>query len=63
MNDIIELTNLQLTNTSFFDFFIGLLSTSFFVLIVRLIYLKYSSTVSNKSIISKLFSFLVFQFI
>ncbi|MEL0201731.1 MAG: DUF4956 domain-containing protein [Flavobacteriaceae bacterium] len=55
MNDIIELTNLQLTNTSFFDFFIGLLSTSFFVLIVRLIYLKYSSTVSNKSIISKLF--------
>lgn len=55
MNDLFELTNLELTNTSFFDFFIGLFSTSFFVLLVRLIYLRYSNTVSNKSIISNLF--------
>lgn len=55
MNDLFELTNLELTNTSFVDYFIGLLSTSFFVLLVRLIYLKYSNTVSNKKIISNLF--------
>ena len=55
MNDLFELTNLELTNTSFVDFFIGLLSTSFFILIVRIIYIKYSNSVSNKSIISKLF--------
>ena len=55
MNELLELSNLELTNTSFFDFFIGLFSTSFFVLLVRLIYLRYSNTVSNKSIISKLF--------
>jgi len=55
MNDLFELTNLELTNTSFIDYFIGLLSTSFFVLLVRIIYLKYSNTVSNKKIISNLF--------
>ena len=55
MNDLFELTNLELTNTSFIDYFIGLLSTSFFVLLVRIIYLKYSDTVSNKKIISNLF--------
>ena len=55
MNDLFELSNLELTNTSFIDFFIGLLTTSFFVLLVRLIYLRYSNTVSNKSIISNLF--------
>jgi hypothetical protein len=55
MNDLFELTNLELTNISFVDYFIGLLSTSFFVLLVRLIYLKYSNTVSNKKIISNLF--------
>ncbi len=37
MNDIIELTNLQLTNTSFFDFFIGLLSNSFSFLVFQFI--------------------------
>ena len=55
MNDLFELTNLELTNTSFIDYFIGSLSTSFFVLLVRIIYLKYSNTVSNKKIISNLF--------
>jgi hypothetical protein len=55
MNDLFELTNLELTNTSFIDYFVGLLSTSFFVLLVRIIYLKYSNTVSNKKIISNLF--------
>ena len=55
MNDLFELTNLELTNTNFVDYFIGLLSTSFFVLLVRLIYLNYSNTVSNKKIISNLF--------
>lgn len=55
MNDLFELSNLELTNTNFIDYFIGLISTSFLILLVRLIYLKYSNSVSNKSLISNLF--------
>lgn len=55
MNDLFEISNLELTSTSFIDFAIGLLTTSFFILLVRFIYLRYSSSVSNKSLISNLF--------
>ena len=55
MNDLFELSNLELTSTSFIDFAIGLLTTSFFIILVRLIYLRYSNTVSNKFLISNLF--------
>lgn len=55
MNDLFEISNLELTSTSFIDFAIGLLTTSFFVLLIRVIYLRYSNSVSNKSLISNLF--------
>lgn len=55
MNDLFELSNLELTNTSFIDFIIGLLTTSFFILLVRIIYLRYSNTVSNKTLTANLF--------
>ena len=63
MNDLFEISNLELTSTSFIDFAIGLLTTSFFVLLTRVIYLRYSNSVSNKSLISNLFFILVYQFI
>jgi len=55
MNDLFDISNLELTNTSFIDFAIGLLTTSFFILLVRLIYLRYSNTVSNKTLTANLF--------
>ena len=53
MNDLFDLSSLELTSTSFIDFAIGLLTTSFFILLVRLIYLRYSNTVSNKTLTSQ----------
>jgi len=55
MNDLFDLSTLELNNTSYLDYFFGLISTSFFVLIVRIIYLKYSNTVSNKILTANLF--------
>ena len=55
MNDFFELSNLELTSTSYIDFVYGLITTSFFTLLIRLIYLKYSNSVSNKSLVSNLF--------
>ena len=55
MNDLFELSNLELTSTSYIDFVYGLITTSFFTLLIRLIYLKYSNSVSNKSLVSNLF--------
>jgi len=55
MNDLFDLSTLELNNTSYLDYFFGLISTSFFVLLVRMIYLKYSNTVSNKILTANLF--------
>lgn len=55
MDKIFELSNLELTTTSYIDFVIGLLTASFFILLVRLIYLRYSNTVSNKTLTANLF--------
>lgn len=55
MNDLFDISNLELTSTSFIDFVIGLLTTSFFILLVRIIYLRYSNTVSNKILTADLF--------
>jgi hypothetical protein len=55
MDKIFELSNLELTSISFIDFAIGLLTTSLFILLVRLIYIRYSNTVSNKTLTANLF--------
>ena len=55
MDNLFELSNLELTNTSFIDFVFGLLTTTFFILLVRIIYLRYSNTVSNKTLTANLF--------
>ena len=55
MNDLFDLSTLELNNTSYLDYFFGLIFTSFFVLLVRMIYLKYSNTVSNKILTANLF--------
>src|SRR5210317_1956294 len=55
MNDLFDISTLELNNTSYIDYILGLISTSFFILIVRMIYLKYSNTVSNKLTTANLF--------
>ena len=55
MNDLLDLSSLELNNTSYIDFMLGLISTSFFILLIRIIYLKYSNTVSNKLLTANLF--------
>lgn len=55
MKDLLEIFNLELTSTGILDFIIGLISIIIFSLLVRKIYLKYSNSVSNKELASKLF--------
>ena len=55
MNDLFDISTLELNNTNYIDFLFGLISTAIFVYLVRLIYLKYSNTVSNKLITANLF--------
>ena len=55
MNDLFDISTLELNNTSYIDYILGLISTSFFILLVRMIYLKYSNTVSNKLTTANLF--------
>ena len=56
MNDVLELVgNLSLNSTSPAQFVIGFLTTIVLSLLLKIIYIKYSISVSNKSIIADIF--------
>ena len=55
MSDLLELGNLELTSTSLSQFIIGFTITVILSLTLRLIYISYSHSVSNKLIIANIF--------
>ena len=55
MSDLLNLGNLELSSTSLSQFLIGFILTVILSLLLRLIYIKYSHSVSNKSIIANIF--------
>ena len=55
MNDLMDFSNLELSSTSLSQFLIGFIVTVFLSLLLRLIYIKYSDSVSNKSLIANIF--------
>ena len=55
MNDLMDFSNLELSSTSLSQFLIGFTVTVFLSLLLRLIYIKYSDSVSNKSLIANIF--------
>ena len=55
MNDILDINNLQLTTTGTAEFLIGMLITILCSFALKYIYIKYSSSVSNKKIIANIF--------
>ena len=55
MSDLFDLGNLELTSTSLSQFIIGFTITVILSLLLRLIYIKHSNSVSNKTIIANIF--------
>jgi hypothetical protein len=55
MKDFLELFNFEFAPASFSEFLIGLITTIVFSILIRSIYKKFSSSVSNKTIIADLF--------
>ncbi len=55
MSDLLNLGNIELSSTSLSQFLIGFTITVILSLLLRLIYISYSSSVSNKSIIANIF--------
>ena len=55
MSDLFDLGNLELTSTSLSQFIIGFTITVILSLLLRLIYIKFSNSVSNKTIIANIF--------
>ena len=55
MSDLLNLGNLELSSTSLSQFLIGFILTVILSLLLRLIYINYSHSVSNKSIIANIF--------
>ncbi len=55
MNDLLGLSNLELSSTSLSQFIIGFTLTVILSLILKWVYIKYSNSVSNKSIIGNIF--------
>ena len=55
MSDLIDFGNLELSSTSLSQFLIGFIVTIFLSLLLRLIYIKYSDSVSNKLLIANIF--------
>jgi len=55
MDELLNLSNLQLSNTSLPDFLIGFILTIIYSLAIRVIYTKYSISVSNKLLIANTF--------
>ena len=53
MEDLFDLSNLQVVGTTVTEFIIGLLLTSILSILIKNIYLSFSNSVSNKSIIAK----------
>ena len=62
MSDLLELGNLELTSTSLSQFIIGFTITVILSLTLRLIYISYSHSVSNKLIIVIFFHYLSLYF-
>ena len=55
MNDLIDLSNFQVVGSSASEFIIGLLITILLSILIKKIYLRFSNSVSNKSIIADIF--------
>lgn len=55
MDDLLNIYDVQTLTTSISDFIIGFLLTVILSLILKYIYLKYSNSVSNKSLIANIF--------
>ncbi len=55
MSELLDLTNFQISNTSLSEFILGLILTIIYSLFLRKIYIKFSSSVSNKSIVANIF--------
>lgn len=55
MEDLFDLSNLQVVGTTVTEFIIGLLLTSILSILIKNIYLSFSNSVSNKSIIANIF--------
>ena len=55
MNDLLDINNLQLTTTGTAEFLIGLSITILCSFALKYIYVKYSSSVSNKRIMANIF--------
>ena len=55
MSDLLGLSNLELSSTSLAQFLIGLTLTIILSILLKLIYVSYSNSVSNKSLIGNIF--------
>lgn len=55
MSDFLGLSDLQLSTTSLAEFIIGFVLTIIFSLLIKKIYIKYSNSVSNKTIVANIF--------
>tara|TARA_Y100000385_G_scaffold206628_1_gene214184 strand:- start:3368 stop:4042 length:675 start_codon:yes stop_codon:yes gene_type:complete len=55
MEDLFDISNLQIVGTTVTEFIIGLLLTSILSILTKNIYLSFSNSVSNKSIIANIF--------
>ena len=55
MNDLLGLSNLELSSTSLSQFIIGFTLIVVLSLMLKWIYINYSNSVSNKSIIGNIF--------
>ena len=55
MEDLFDLSNFQVIGTTVTEFIIGLILTSILSILVKNIYLSFSNSVSNKSIIANIF--------
>ena len=55
MEDLFDISNLQIVGTTVTEFLIGLLLTGILSILIKNIYLSFSNSVSNKSIIANFF--------
>jgi len=55
MEDLFDISNLQIVGTTVTEFLIGLLLTGILSILIKNIYLSFSNSVSNKSIIANIF--------
>ena len=55
MSDLLGLSELQLSTTSLSEFIIGFTLTIIFSLLIKMIYIRHSNSVSNKTIVANIF--------